>query len=115
MRAIEATDIIEKVASDQVVVERLDYVYDIMRLVGAVLGLKAILETVVGASDPKLRLAAAKELIKLDEEPSVIVERLRSLPVANLSVQELEAIVETGQLDPEKALQTFQNKELTDA
>ena len=104
MKALRAAELLEKYSGDIKAIERLDYTYDVLRLVGAVVGLKALLETVVGSSDPKLRLAAAKELTKLDEDPEVVVERLRSLPQSHLSVEQLEAMIATGELDPEKAL-----------
>lgn len=97
-------DIAEELQNEGVSVDRLDYIYDLQKLLGVVLGLQALLQVVVLSGDDKARVSAAKELVRLDEDPDQIAERLRSAPFSDMSVDELEAIVKTGELDPEKAV-----------
>lgn len=91
-------------------VERLDYVHDLLKLLGAVLGLHTLLEVSVSGSKESARVSAAKELAKLDEDPERIAERLRAAPFADMDMDELRAIVETGELDPEKAMEAVRGE-----
>lgn len=73
---------------------RIDQVYDLLKLMGLVLGHSALLAV---ATDPeaeaKDRVAAAKSLINIKENPDEIAERLQKSKLADLSVDELKGIV----------------------
>lgn len=85
---------------------RLDQIYDLQRLLGAVVAYKVLLGIAVNGADAKeRRMAAAKLLDSTSEPPEQIVERLRSSIFQNMSLQELEAIIQTGITDPAKAVQ----------
>lgn len=88
--------------------KRLDHTHEMLRLLGAVLGRKALLELVVESESEQIRVSAAKELVKLGEDPDRIVERLRSMPFQDMSMSELEALVENGELDTDIAIQALQ-------
>src|SRR5512142_1080048 len=73
---------------------RIDQVYDLLKLMGLVLGHSALLAV---ATDPeaeaKDRVAAAKSLINIKENPDEIAARLQKSKLADLSVDELKGIV----------------------
>jgi hypothetical protein len=109
MRAYKAAELLKEAAPDLEAVTRLDYAYDQLRLVGAVIGLKKLLETVVDPeTDEKTRVSAARVLVDLKEEPERIIERLRSAPYADVSVEELERMVATGELNPQDTIQLLE-------
>ena len=106
MRAQKAAELLKEAAPDLEAVSRLDYTFDQLKLVGAVIGLKKLLETVVDPeTDEKTRVSAAKVLVDLKEDPERIIERLRSAPYVEVSVEELEHMIKTGEFDSSETLQ----------
>lgn len=84
---------------------RLDQIFDLQRLMGPVIAYKALLEIVVNSTDDKeRRMAAAKILDHSEEDPQRIADRLRSSVFSELSLEELQAVVNTGITDPDKAI-----------
>ena len=73
---------------------QIDQVYDVLKLMGLVLGHSTLLSV---ANDPdaedKDRVAAAKSLIHIKENPEEIAERIQRSKLAGLSVDELKGIV----------------------
>ena len=94
------------VISDQGLdLNRLDQIFDLQRLMGPVIAYKRLLEIVINSSDDKeVRMAAAKILDHSGEEPEKIAERLRASVFSELSLEELDAVVQTGVTDPKEAL-----------
>lgn len=85
---------------------RLDQVSDLQRLMGPVIAYKILLELSINASDPKeQRLAAAKILDSSKEDPEKISQRLRKSIFSDLTLDQLQAVVQTGITDPDKAVQ----------
>lgn len=88
--------------------KRLDEMYDLLKLLGVVLGYIALLEEAVDGLDPKSRVSAARALVSLKEDPESIAERLRRSPFADLNVEQLQAIVhkvKSGETDLAKITQ----------
>ena len=84
---------------------RLDQIFDLQRLMGPVIAYKRLLEILINSSDDKeVRMAAAKILDHSGEEPEKIAERLRASVFSELSLEELDAVVQTGVTDPKAAL-----------
>ena len=84
---------------------RLDQVSDLQRLMGPVIAYKILLELSINASDPKeQRLAAAKILDSSKEDPEKISQRLRKSIFSELTLDQLQAVVQTGITDPDKAV-----------
>lgn len=106
MRAQKAAELLEEVAPDLESVSRLDYTFDQLKLVGAVIGLKKLLETVVDPeTDEKTRVSAAKVLVDIKEDPERIIERLRAAPYVAVTVEELEHMIKTGAFEKPETLQ----------
>jgi hypothetical protein len=106
MRAQKAAELLEAAAPDLESVSRLDYTFDQLKLVGAVVGLKKLLETVVDPeTDEKTRVSAAKVLVDIKEDPERIIERLRAAPYVEVTVEELEHMIKTGEFDTPETLQ----------
>ena len=86
--------------------DRLDQIFDLQRLMGPVISYKILLEIAINATDVKERRMAASKLIDAagGEDPARIAERLRASIFDSLSLDQLQAIVQTGITDPEKAL-----------
>jgi len=85
--------------------ERLDQIFDLQRLLGPVIAYKRLLEITMNSIDVKeQRLAASKLLDAAGEEPEKIAERLRASIFHDLTLDQLELIVQTGITDPEEAL-----------
>lgn len=75
--------------------EKLNEVYDQLRLLGLVMGQIALLDVVSNLKvEPAARVAAARALIGLKETPESIAERLKRSPFADLRVDQLESIVQ---------------------
>src|SRR5262245_49866510 len=73
---------------------RIDQVYDLLKLMGLVLGHSALLAVATDpAAEAKDRVAAAKSLVNIKENPEEIAERLQRSKLAGLSVDELKTIV----------------------
>jgi len=98
----------EKLAAmldDNISPERLDILHDQLKLLGVVMGQRALL---VALLDPtatvKDRVAAAKTLITMQDESSgALVERLRGSLFANLSAETLETIItKVGEQSPDQ-------------
>lgn len=84
---------------------KLDRIYDLQRLLGPIIAYKILLEISINSADAKeRRMAASKLLDAANEDPEKIADRLRASVFESLSLQELEAIVQTGITDPEEAL-----------
>jgi len=75
--------------------ESLDQIHDTLRLIGVVLGQMTLLEIATSpAAEAAPRVAAARALMKLDEAPERIAERLRKSVFSRLSVAELGAMID---------------------
>lgn len=104
-----ASDII---GGDTLDFSRLDQLYDLQRLMGPVIAYKSLLEIVINSSDDKeRRMAASKLLDNTKEDPERIAERLRASIFSELSLQELEAVVQTGVTDPAKAIKLVKDND----
>lgn len=90
--------------------DRLDQVFDLQRLIGPVIAYKVLLEITINSSDVKeKRLAASQLLQSTGEEPQRIAERLRASIFRELTLDDLQAIVQTGITDPEKAVDKLED------
>ena len=90
---------------EDVELSRLDQISDLQRLMGPVIAYKILLEIAINSGDAKeRRMAAAKILDASTEDPERIAERLRSSIFRDVSIEELQAVVDTGITDPEKAV-----------
>lgn len=88
--------------------EGLDATHDMQRLMGPIIGMKVLLEVAVDSPSAEERRKAASQLVRaVDEEPEEIADRIRQSAFKDLSIDELRAVVSTGILDPEKALEEF--------
>lgn len=92
--------------------DRLDQIFDLQRLMGPVIAYKILLEVAINSADVKeRRLAASQLLASVDEDPGRIAERLRSSIFHDLSLDELQAVVQTGITDPQEALKRLKEAE----
>lgn len=83
---------------------RLDQIFDLQRLLGPVLAYKVLLEIAVNASDAGQRLKAASQLLThAKEDPEKVAERLRASVFMDLSMEDLQNIIQSGITDPERA------------
>ena len=95
----------QEIVGDGLDLNRLDQIFDLQRLLGPVIAYKRLLEIVINSSDDKeVRMAAAKLLDHSSEDPERIAERLRASIFSELTLEELEAVVDTGITDPQRAL-----------
>jgi hypothetical protein len=88
---------LESLVQDRVQARQLDEQHDTMRLMGIVLSLQALLDVVTQPTTEKnaaAKVSAAKILLATKETPETIAERLRRSPLAGLTTQQLQAIVE---------------------
>ena len=91
---------------------RLDQIFDLQRLMGPVIAYKRLLEIVINSGDDKeVRMAAAKLLDHSEESPARIAERLRASIFSELTIEELQAVVQTGVTDPQKALKLVKDND----
>ena len=96
----------QSVVGENMKFERLDQSFDLQRLIGPVISYKILLEIAINSNDVKeKRLAAAKLIDAVNEEPERIAERLRASIFAVLDLDQLQAIVQTGITDPEEAVE----------
>ncbi len=105
---LEAVDALASVLADGFQPKRLDEMYDLLKLVGVVLGQIALLEEAVDGADPKARVSAARVLVSLKEDPAAIAERLKRSPLADLNIEQLQRIVQgvkSGETDVGKLIQ----------
>jgi hypothetical protein len=87
--------------------QSLDQLYDWFKLLGVVFGYITLLDAAVNGSD-KERVPAARTLVNLKEDPESIAERLKRSPFANLSIHQLEAIIQrmkSGETDMDKIIE----------
>lgn len=90
--------------------DRLDQIFDLQRLMGPVIAYKILLEIAINAEDSKeRRLAASQLLASSSENPEKLAERLRSSIFSLLTLEQLQAVIQTGITDPEKAVQKVQS------
>lgn len=90
---------------DDIEFTRLDQIFELQRLIGPVVAYKILLGIAINSADDKeRRLAASKILDAAGEEPEVVAARLRASIFKDMTIQELEAIVNTGITDPEEAV-----------
>ena len=95
----------EAVIGEGIRFDRLDQIYDLQRLMGPVIAYKVLLEIVINSGDDKERRMAASKLIDAaSEDPERVANRLRASIFHSLSLEQLEAIVQTGLTDPEEAV-----------
>ena len=100
---------------DDITYERLDQVFDLQRLMGPVIAYKILLEIAINASDTKERRLAASQLLNsASEAPEKLAERLRASVFSSLSLEQLQAVIQTGITDPEKAIQKMYDVEEED-
>ena len=75
---------------------------------GPVIAYKILLEVAINSSDVKeRRMAASKLLDAAGEDPEAIANRLRQSIFSELSLDELQAVVQTGITDPEDAVKAL--------
>ena len=87
---------------------RMDFLHDQLKLVGAVMGLRALVEVVTFGENESAKVAAARILTQLDEDPEKISERLKSAPWADLKMGQLEHLVDRltgGETDLSKLIE----------
>lgn len=88
--------------------DRLDQIFDLQRLMGPVIAYKILLEVAINSSDVKeRRMAASKLLDAAGEDPEAIANRLRQSIFSELSLDQLQAVVQTGITDPEDAVKAL--------
>jgi len=101
----------EVIGGDNLDLSRLDQIFDLQRLMGPVIAYKSLLEIVINSSDDKeRRMAAAKLLDHSGEEPERIAERLRASIFSELTLEELQAVVQTGVTDPKAAIKLVKDE-----
>lgn len=104
-RAAKTIDAAQEFVGKDLQFDRLDQVYDLQRLVGPVIAYKVLLEIAINSEDAKERRLAASQLVSAaDEDPERIAERLRASIFHDLSLEDLEAVVQTGITDPAEAV-----------
>jgi hypothetical protein len=72
--------------------ENLSSSYDLLKLIGLVVGHITLLQAAVGP-DPKAAVAAARALVSLKEDPDSVAERLKAGPFASLTTEDLRRVV----------------------
>lgn len=73
----------------------LDQLHNLLGLLGAVLGQITLLEVATDPlATPAARVAAARQLVQSGEDPQSLAARLRASPFVDLSVSDLERIVQ---------------------
>lgn len=91
----DATEILTGLLKDGFKPERLDQVHDTLKLLGVVLGQMALLEIATDkGADTAPRVSAARALMKIDESPEAIAERLQKSAFVGLTVEQLRIMVE---------------------
>ena len=99
------------IGGDSLDLSRLDQIFDLQRLMGPVIAYKRLLEIIINTSDEKeARMAAAKILDHSGEEPERIADRLRASIFSELSIEELQAVIQTGVTDPERAIKLVKDE-----
>ena len=93
-KALGAPDKLKELVAEGLALNRMDFLYDQLRLVGAVMGLRALVETVTFSDNDSARVAAARLLMDLKEDPADLVERLKAAPFSDLTMDQLEHVVD---------------------
>lgn len=93
-QALGAPDQLKALVEEGLSLPRMDFLYDQLRLVGAVMALRTLLEVVTFGEHEPSRVSAAKMLMDLKEDPEVLAERLKSAPFADLTMPQLEHVVD---------------------
>lgn len=107
-QALGAPDQLKALMEEGLSLPRLDFLYDQLRLVGAVMALRTLLDVVTFGEHEPSRVAAAKMLMDLKEDPAALAERLKSAPFADLTVAQLEHVVDRlggGETDLQKLIE----------
>jgi len=89
--ALEIIDTAEAVRDEPP--EDLQATYDKLKLMGAVLAVRTLLDIMLGSANANARLGAAKELSRMDEDPEEIARRIKSSEFASMTIEELEELV----------------------
>ena len=98
----------EAIIGDGVTFDRLDQIFELQRLMGPVIAYKILLEVAINSADVKeKRMAASKLLDAASEDPEKIANRLRASVFHDLSLEQLQAVVQTGITDPEEAVKAL--------
>lgn len=92
--APDAFAVLDRLLGNNFTPTHIGEVHEQLKLLGLVLGRFVLLEVAANSADDKARVTAARALATLKESPSDIAERLRRSPFANLTVHELQDIVE---------------------
>lgn len=96
--------------------DRLDQINDLQRLFAPVIAFKVLLELMINAADPKeRRLAASQILQSTSEDPEKIALRLRASIFKDLSLEDLQAVVQTGITDPIEAVKAVKKAQALQA
>jgi hypothetical protein len=74
--------------------ENLSTSYDLLKLIGVVVGQMQLLSLAVNSTDSKAAVSAARALASLKEDPAEIAERLKAGPFAGLTTADLRRVVE---------------------
>lgn len=110
----EALSALDSLSSGKFELDRLDKVYDTLRLLGVVLGHMALLKLATDPeADSRARVSAARALLLTRESPESIAERLRRSTLANLTVAQLETMVQQAEAgeDITQLFSTLQHKD----
>jgi hypothetical protein len=98
----------EAVIGGGITFDRLDQIFELQRLMGPVIAYKILLEVAINSADAKeRRMAASKLLDAASEDPEKIANRLRASVFHELSLEQLQAVVQTGITDPEQAVKAL--------
>lgn len=109
-KASDTIELAQSFLGDDIEFTELHQVYELQSLLAPVIAYKILLEIAINAEDAKeRRLAAAKLLDASTEAPERIANRLRESMFKDLTLEQLQAIIQTGQTNPAKALEMFKN------
>ena len=98
----------QEIVGSGVTFDRLDQIFDLQRLLGPVIAYKVLLEVAINSADVKeKRMAASKLIDAASEDPEQIANRLRASIFHDLSLEQLQAVVQTGITDPEEAVKAL--------
>ncbi len=104
-KTIEAAEAFISSDGDGLQFDRIDQIFDLQRLMGPVIAYKVLLDIIINSADVKeRRMAASRLLDSAGEDPEKIAGRLRASIFHDLTLEQLQAVVQTGITDPEKAV-----------
>jgi len=111
---LNTPDKLQELVEQGLSLNRMDFLYDQLRLVGAVMGLRALVEVVTFGENESARVSAAKMLMELKEDPQDIVDRLKAAPFSDLSMPQLEHVLDRltggGETDLKKLIDEAREK-----